>query len=52
VGGFDRSPKRHENVAVVDRMAQTWGWFLSPQEVPENFLALVSGDCQQHSEIG
>jgi hypothetical protein len=33
-------------------MAVTWGWFFDPQEVPEIFLALVLGDCQQHSEIG
>jgi hypothetical protein len=33
-------------------MALTWGWIFGPQEVPENFLALVSGDCQQHSGIG
>ena len=34
---------------VIDRLAPTWGVNFSPQEAPEDLLALVEVDCQQQS---
>jgi hypothetical protein len=35
-----------------DRLVATWGVLFRPQEVPEDFLALLKSDCQQESTFG